>query len=161
MANILLSPIDVDGTVKCLICESNLATAAINTDINSTGNTNIAGSNASCSNSSTSWYFLDAGPINSWGQLSFGVSCLNTVTLRIHGNLSLVGPDTTYEVYLDGVSQASGDVPSIVDSGSAVVDIVITLPAHTPCGSVITVEGEIAYVFGNIIPVYLEIIGTT
>ena len=157
MANILLSPIDVDGTVKCLICESNLATAAIKTDINSTGNTNGA-TGGGCSNSSTSWFLLGSAQPEDWGQLSFGITCLDTVTIRIHGADRGAISETSYEVYLDGVSVASGTVPADADG----VEIEITLPAHTPCGSVITAEATVASgSVGNLDPICLEIIGTT
>lgn len=160
MANILLQPIDVGGTAKCLVCESNLATEAIKTDINSTGNTNTASAYDGCYSDSDSWFLLPtfAGE-GDWGELSFGVSCLDTVTIRIHGYDRGAISSTSYEVYLDGVSEDSGTVPADADG----VEIEITLPAHTPCGSVITVEAEVDVVgaFGNLDPVNLEIIATT
>ena len=160
MANILLEPIDVDGTDKCLVCESNLATVAIQTDINSTGNTNEAITSDGCYVDSDSWLLLPASALEGdWGELSFGVTCLDTVTIRIHGYDRGAISSTSYEVYLDGVSEDSGTVPADADG----VEIEITLPAHTPCGSVITVEVEVDTddSIGNLDPISLEIVGTT
>ena len=155
MANILLQPIDVYGTVKCLVCEltsepawlavsGGQATEAIKTDINSTGNTNNA-SGGGCSTHSTSWFLLpDLSFTGKWGQLSFGITCLDTVKIRIH------------EVYLDGVSVGIGTVPE----DAAGVEIEIDLPAHTPCGSVVTAEVEVVG-YGNLDPICLEITEVT
>jgi len=158
MANTLLSPVSVDGSVKCLICESNLATVAIQTDINSTGDTNEA-AGGGCSTSSSSWTVLKASAIyQDWGQLSFGVSCLDTVTVRIHGLDRGAISDTLYEIYLDGVSKDSGTVPADATG----VSFEVTLPAHTPCGSVITVEATADDPsLGNLDPINLEITATT
>ena len=158
MANILIQPIDVDGTVRCPICEGNLATVAAKTDINSTGDTNTA-SGGGCSTSSTSWRVLKASAIyEDWGQLSFGVTCLTTVTVRIHGSDRGAISDTSYEIYLDGVSKDNGTVPA--DAAGASYEV--TLPAHTPCGSVITVEATADDPsLGNLDPINLVITATT
>ena len=167
MANVLLSPIDVDGTVKCLVCEltsepawlavsGGQATAALKTDINSTGNTNGA-IGSGCSTHSTSWFLLPGSAFEGeWGQLSFGITCLDTVTIRIHGANRGAISETSYEVYLDGVSVGSGTVPE----DAAGVEIEIDLPAHTPCGSVVTAEVEVVG-YGNLDPICLEITEVT
>ena len=156
MANILLQPIDVDGTVKCLLCEGGQATAALKTDINSTGNTNGA-IGSGCSTHSTSWFLLPDGAFTGkWGQLSFGITCLDTVKIRIHGLDRGAISGNSYAVYLDGVSVGSGTVPE----DAAGVEIEIDLPAHTPCGSVVTAEVEVVG-YGNLDPICLEITEVT
>ena len=167
MSNILLQPIDVYGTVKCLVCEltsepawfalsGGQATTATNTDIWGTGNTNGA-TGIGCSFIPAPWFLLPGSAFEGeWGQLSFGVTCLDTVTIRIHGANRGAISGNSYSVYLDGVSVGSGTVPE----DAAGVEIEIDLPAHTPCGSVVTAEVEVVG-YGNLDPICLEITEVT
>lgn len=70
---------------------------------------------------------------DSVSSLSFGVSCVEDITIRINAVSVQATFDVDYEVYLDSDLEASG---SLTNATSADVDLTST---HAPCGKVIDV----------------------
>lgn len=113
-------------------------TKYVPTDILSTGNPNGSEYDASGNIPTT---YPDCGP---WqlatvfagpglcGEISFGASCLDSVTIKLTGNGAGGGADD-YDVYFDGSLESSG---TVVAGGSTTEVLNLT---DSPCGTVITV----------------------
>jgi len=147
----LIQPIEIDGTEYCLTCQGNLVTKGVATDIFNNVGPNGAIITTDCGGWQLAKVFAGPG-LN--GEISFGATCLSTVTIKLTSNGSGGSGSDDYSTYINGVLVGANS-GSLAEDGTSteVVSLV-----DSPCGSVITV---IILNQGSATTVDLEITGVT